>query len=148
MAEYIERVKAIESICNHCQVKGNCQGECAEVTDLKAIPIADVAEVVHAHWEYYYDSLIETNLKCSQCGYKTNFKTKRCEVCDAKMDEEVHAHWIVTINKHIFPEEKHDPNFYQRCSNCGKTYGAYTKSEIYEMKECPRCKAKMDEKVN
>ena len=59
---------------------------------------ADVAPVIHAHWEYRYDTgIYQTEFLCSRC--KGLIETYSCTVdeveyeycphCGAKMDEEV-----------------------------------------------------------
>ena len=93
MPGYIELVKAIESICNCCQAKGNCQGECAEVTDLKAIPMADVQEVKHGKWitTGMYDNHKQPIYMCANCNREVaDYFIDRhafCLFCGAKMDE-------------------------------------------------------------
>ena len=118
MAEYIERKVVINRIKEYTldvydidlddakQFGGNirienyCEGlyEATELVD--DIPAADVAPVVHAHWQPYEDTV-----QCSACGFGTfmdgyffvhgecthaddcSFRFSFCPNCGAKMDE-------------------------------------------------------------
>ena len=61
------------------------------------IPTADVAPVVHAHWEIIYESSAGvTDARCSNCGFEslayendvhTDENCNYCPCCGAKMDE-------------------------------------------------------------
>ena len=60
---------------------------------------ADVAPIIHAHWEIIYESSAGvTDARCSNCGYEslayendvhTDENCNYCPCCGAKMDEEV-----------------------------------------------------------
>ena len=65
---------------------------------IQKFPSADVVPVIHAHWEYRYDTgIYQTEFLCSRC--KGLIETYSCTVdeveyehcpnCGAKMDEEV-----------------------------------------------------------
>lgn len=59
--------------------------------DLSQLPVADVAPVVHGHWETILDELGNYGFeKCSACGDKYgSFTYRYCPNCGAKMDERV-----------------------------------------------------------
>lgn len=69
------------------------------VANIDGEPTADVAPVVHAHWEIIYESSAGvTDARCSNCGYEslayendvhTDENCNYCPCCGAKMDEEV-----------------------------------------------------------
>ena len=70
----------------------------ATINEIKKFPLEDVAPVIHAHWEYRYDTgIYQTEFLCSRC--KGLIETYSCTVdeveyeycphCGAKMDEEV-----------------------------------------------------------
>ena len=52
-------------------------------------PTADVAPVIHGHWETIFDELWNYGFeKCSACGDKYgSFTYRYCPNCGAKMDE-------------------------------------------------------------
>jgi hypothetical protein len=64
----------------------------AIIEEISLIPNADVAPVVHGHWE----NIAKNTIKCSNCGHIRELRhfneiIKRpvlCEMCGAKMDEE------------------------------------------------------------
>ena len=61
----------------------------AHKPQIEEIPTADVAPVVHAHWErkaYFPDGT--PAWVCSRCGHPEEVKYSHCN-CGAKMDEEV-----------------------------------------------------------
>lgn len=68
----------------------------------KLVPVNTVGDFIeryptadpyyHAHWipEYDIDTGIFTGYRCSRCGNKeTDFKSKYCRICGARMDEKV-----------------------------------------------------------
>ena len=63
------------------------------MSNINAIPAADVEPVIHAHWIVFIDEQGNRHMKCSNCGQywsmAQNAKTfKRCFACGAKMDEQ------------------------------------------------------------
>ena len=101
MAEYIEREAAV-TVCDkqykECLRKSDFCGDTVAwniCADIKAIPAADVAPVVHARWIHsrYEDCSEKFELvKCSQCNheaYAMAFYVRGgnyCPSCGAKMD--------------------------------------------------------------
>ena len=110
MAEYIEREALIEWL-KHIRLidLSDGRGLCRVIMEddfkkaIKKMPkgiIADVAPVVHAHWQPYEDTV-----QCSACGFGTfmdgyffvhgecthaddcSFRFSFCPNCGAKMDE-------------------------------------------------------------
>ena len=89
MAEYIEREALLEKLAE----RDLCL--CVSESDIKDIPAADVAPVVHGRWEVS-DTPCE-RFKCSECGggcwyydYQGDVaKSRYCPSCGAKMDKEV-----------------------------------------------------------
>ena len=90
--EYIKRESAIEAIENDCSELVYYTKEEA-IRCVKAIPVADVAEVRHGRWkstgvlvglmnfEYFY--------RCTACGRRGgDTKTNYCPHCGALMDNE------------------------------------------------------------
>lgn len=63
---------------------------------LSYYPTADVAPVIHAHWELWDHEEASTTLRCSRCGREVEHKGSYDEIkdvfpychCGAKMDEE------------------------------------------------------------
>ena len=96
MSEYIRK----EDVLNLPQsIERNLCGEIVErsidVKDIESLEPADVAPVVHGHWEYIDDTYCgfeDTDVRCSVCKTTTNIKrfrkTKWCPDCGAKMDRE------------------------------------------------------------
>ena len=107
MDEYIEREKTVEllrSLGNreYRKEKGTIQYAIKMVSYPEYTPAADVAPVVHAHWQPYEDTV-----QCSACGFGTfmdgyffvhgecthaddrSFRFSFCPNCGAKMDEKV-----------------------------------------------------------
>lgn len=66
----------------------------AIIEEIILIPNADVAPVVHGHWENIKTA--KNTIRCSNCGHIRELKhfgeiikrPKFCEMCGAKMDEE------------------------------------------------------------
>lgn len=107
MADYIERAAAVTA-CDkqyrECLRKSDFCGDTVAwniCADIKAIPAADVAPVVHGRWECAYDdSTGETDITCSHCkntrtvngcfvstdGKSCYFEDDYCPNCGAKMD--------------------------------------------------------------
>lgn len=88
MAEYIEREKAYEKCGWYNTVNG--KSICAARKDeLAAIPAADVAPVVHSHWEYKITDDGENIGICHNCKYPVSWfweQAKYCPNCGAKME--------------------------------------------------------------
>ena len=93
MAEYIEREALYEKAYWHGELPdvGNpyAEGvEAVDISDVDAIPAADVAPVVHGRWEYYHK---QNKAVCTNCSFErdldVNFgKAVSCPDCGAKMD--------------------------------------------------------------
>ena len=87
MKEYIEREAAIKAIENDCLELVYYTKEDA-IQCVKAIPAADVVEVVHAKWD--------DNGRCTNCGghapyysmASTYYASPYCFECGAKMNKE------------------------------------------------------------
>ena len=94
MTEYIDKAAAVRileaksdmTVCNDAQLYFM-----AAAKMIGLLPSADVAPVIHAHWifehhprdtGYYFIRIV-----CSNCGLKTDGKSKYCPNCGAKMDE-------------------------------------------------------------
>ena len=79
MSDYIEREAAMEIVT---RTTGDYAAAWSEI---RRLPAADVAPVVHGRWiedEYGFNS-------CSECGYEwdeSEYKTLFCPDCGAKMD--------------------------------------------------------------
>ena len=89
MDEYIKREEAIEA-AKHAWAKGLEPSQYLEI-----IPAADVAPVVHAHWDdsgRYTFPGGSTAVRCTNCGCALTVSEYRlnnwnyCPVCGAKMD--------------------------------------------------------------
>lgn len=100
--EYIEREAARKFVCYHC-IGEFCDknGRCKAITELDAIPAADVVEVRHGRWvpgrEISRTMLIDETIAieyedwhCSECGVVVEDweypRYKFCPHCGAKMD--------------------------------------------------------------
>ena len=85
MARYID---ALEIRYIH---RPQTQDDIAYKDEIDKIPTADVAPVVHGHWETIYNDCGHYGFeKCSACGDEYGSLTYRyCPSCGAKMDEEV-----------------------------------------------------------
>lgn len=101
MAEYIEREAAV-TVCDkqykECLRKSDFCGDTVAwniCADIKAIPAADVAPVVHARWDdsgRYTFPGGSTAVRCTKCGCaltESEYHLQNwnyCPVCGAKMD--------------------------------------------------------------
>lgn len=97
MAEYIDRIAALSfpfanGEYDHEHANEHFIYGCETYKEwVEGLPIADVAPVVHAHWEN--EDLVQNNMvigivgKCSNCG-KARLIDNYCPNCGAKMDEE------------------------------------------------------------
>jgi len=102
MAEYIERDKAKELICNYGKGAISDGMKTLDPVDdivclyksVDLIPSADVAPVVHGRWEYEPQTINTlSSLKCSNCEWWTLDPSvdgvyHYCPNCGAKMDLE------------------------------------------------------------
>lgn len=82
MAEYIEREALLEKLAE----RDLCL--CVSESDIKNMPAADVAPVVHGRW---VDNGIPGSMLsgCSVCGFSCGaFSFSYCPHCGAKMDKE------------------------------------------------------------
>ena len=107
MAEYIDKQKLMKNFGGYgltkCQKYGNTSQKqrnmsydtmmMYEIADeIDCAPAADVAPVVHGHWEQVDD----TKCRCSRCdiialiGLYPHGDKNYCPNCGAKMDEEEH----------------------------------------------------------
>ena len=92
MTEYIEREALIKAIENDCLELVYYTKEDA-IQCVKAIPAADVAPVVHAHWIGYETTSWRHGspkrrkyYRCSNCRTASAVRHKVCPNCDARMD--------------------------------------------------------------
>lgn len=89
MAEYIERAEALEITTR------TCGDYAAAWSEIRKLPAADVAPVVHGRWDdsgrYTFPSG-STAVRCTNCGCALTVSEYRlnnwnyCPVCGAKMD--------------------------------------------------------------
>lgn len=97
MAEYIDRDKIINKICNEkCHAEyGKCQkGRHGDkivlcVCDfIRLQEAADVAPVVHGEWQQTEYPIMSECEDCSECGYRTMYGHgfKFCPNCGARME--------------------------------------------------------------
>ena len=87
-------------LCNHIDCD-NCTFHrgayfCRLGDDLLKYETADVAPVIHAHWNFhYYDSGYKASMTCTACGGSMDSDAMDishyvyCPCCGARMDEEV-----------------------------------------------------------
>jgi hypothetical protein len=80
MADYISRQAALDACFDGWN---NSADDCAR--NIKSIPAADVAPVVHGRWKKKKDSDL---FYCSECELPSMHKWPYCERCGAKMDDE------------------------------------------------------------
>ena len=94
MKEYIEKAVAIKKFENY---RRDCEEENDEraaqifedcVSELMAIPAADVAEVRHGRWIDVRGESSGLNWKCSLCAKRVLQKSPCCPNCGARMDKE------------------------------------------------------------
>lgn len=99
MKRYIDADNVLKELCNICGLQEYCKNlqtekRCVEYQIITSEQTADVAPIIHAHWEI---SLAENGWKdtvCSNCGFTINddiqvlWNTKYCPECGAIMDEE------------------------------------------------------------
>ena len=78
MSDYISRQAAIYACFDGWN---NTADDCAR--NIKCLPAADVAPVVHARWEKKKDIGL---FYCSECGLPSMHNWPYCERCGAKMD--------------------------------------------------------------
>lgn len=83
MKEYIDRMAALE-------ITRRTSGDYATAfSEIRQLPAADVAPVVHGEWEFIS---LDGSLWCSRCkrpsGYGQKAENKYCRNCGAKMDGE------------------------------------------------------------
>lgn len=91
MSDKVVRLSDIEEMLANAQIvsDGEYNGYCTEDVNLSMLPTADVAPVVHAHWErkaYFPDGT--PAWVCSRCGRAEEEREPYCN-CGAKMDEEI-----------------------------------------------------------
>lgn len=99
MPEYIEREALLKEIDEECMPTNwtNSEAEIQADNDyalyrnvIEAQPAADVAEVRHGEWKYYFK---ENTLMCSECLYEHyvgtyhQYATNYCPYCGVKMDK-------------------------------------------------------------
>lgn len=102
-AKYVDAIAAIANLRKAAEAwksKGKDDAFCDAMHDilvhdvlvLEALPRADVAPIVHAHW--YYDDSSEAQEECvsfyclcSNCNHGAVTETPYCPHCGAKMDE-------------------------------------------------------------
>ncbi len=82
MAEYIEREALLEKLAEH----DLCL--CVSESDIKNIPAADVAPVVHGRWRWVGECGFNDCYICSECGKIAMNDSNYCPNCGAKMDKE------------------------------------------------------------
>lgn len=95
MSEYIEREAALEICETEYQARLRMCDYCGDTvawnigSEIKALPAADVAPVVHSYWEHKITSYGEIVSSCHNCKYPVSQfwgLTKYCPSCGARMD--------------------------------------------------------------
>ena len=87
MSEYIKREDTLK-------VVSLISGDYATFSEIERLPAADVAPVVHGHWEVVEEMYGDIHWRCSVCGIEWCFiegtpeenETNYCPNCGAKMD--------------------------------------------------------------
>lgn len=96
MKEYIERAVAVKKFENY---RRDCEEENDEraaqifedcISELMAIPAADVAEVRHGRWVRDKWPSGTHKLICSECGEWSGKKSRYCPSCGALMKGDEH----------------------------------------------------------
>lgn len=96
MKEYIERAVAVKKFENY---RHDCEEENDEraaqifedcISELMAIPAADVAEVRHGRWVRDKWPSGTHKLICSECGEWSGKKSRYCPSCGALMKGDEH----------------------------------------------------------
>lgn len=80
MAEYIDR-EAAEDAVGEAHLKG-----LNPLWELRDVPAADVAPVVHGRWMPFHSETAGDIQYCSACEIGFDAKTDYCPHCGAKMD--------------------------------------------------------------
>lgn len=96
MPEYITKEQAIDEVWDAFTSRDDPELGRVIEENIKRLPAADVAPVVHARWERYRATETKTGyidiflLRCSNCGKFVNSETgyKYCPQCGARMDGE------------------------------------------------------------
>ncbi len=83
--EYISRAKALSAVqkqrgANRSPAQNDMLDRICR--NIKNMPAADVAEVVHGEWIYHDDGVFT----CSECGNAESNDSYYCRLCGAKMD--------------------------------------------------------------
>lgn len=96
MTEYIERSDALNLDFSvklaPDKLKATMEGMALYADQIKLIPAADVAPVVHGRWAVLYE-IWGKNVKtvagyqCSKCGGFNYYQDNYCPNCGARMDE-------------------------------------------------------------
>lgn len=93
MSDYIERQKAIDAVME--TFKRIPTTAIRAMVSIKALPSADVVQVVHGKWTRILlrnekGGCIGAEMICSECGSPNGHdeKTRFCPNCGAKMDRE------------------------------------------------------------
>lgn len=87
MAEYVERTAALEITTR------TCGDYAAAWSEIRKLPAADVAPVIHAHWAQTSKGVIYCSNCGAVCGIGAHIEEVTedhyfCYYCGAKMDEE------------------------------------------------------------
>lgn len=87
MAEYVERTAALEITTR------TCGDYAAAWSEIRKLPAADVAPVIHAHWAQTSKGVIYYSNCGAVCGIGAHIEEVTedqyfCYYCGAKMDEE------------------------------------------------------------
>ena len=87
MAEYIERENAIAWFMPYAHVGESIDADVV-ISDIKGIPAADVAPVVHGEWEIVVGSNGKEYMVCTCCRVSQDLTGvfTYCPNCGAKMD--------------------------------------------------------------